>query len=132
MVPPAGEAGLILVLGGGVMPEVLGGGCWGLGAGSMLACRLGPLFARLAFGCCPGPAVVSCSWRLRLAGSRFAASSLYASRLALGALWLVAPVWALLLAAIFRLGMAEAGLVLPVSLAGVGRAPGQLERRSPR
>jgi polyferredoxin len=110
MEAPAGEAGLILVLAGGIAlhhwQRLLG---WlPLAPGSLQA---GPLLPRLAFGCLALalPALLfQLSRPLLAAGQR---------RLLLYAL--LPLLWALLLARHLPLGMAEAGRVLAVSLSPV-------------
>jgi len=112
MAPPAGEAGLILVLVGGVLlhhwSTVLG---WWPQLPSSLSS--GPLLPRLALGS-GALALPAALWlplralavRLRPAGRPWLV--LYA---------LLPLVWALLLAQHLALGMAEGGQLLPVSLA---------------
>ncbi|NQV10975.1 MAG: 4Fe-4S binding protein [Cyanobacteria bacterium] len=122
MVPPAGEAGLILVLAGGVClkfwERLLGG--LALAPASL---QLGPMLPRLAFGCLALALPSLLFLALRLLVSTLPAASLSASRLRLGLYGLLPLLWALLLARHLPLGMAEAGMVLPVSLAGLWPGP---------
>ncbi|MFN7741582.1 MAG: sigma 54-interacting transcriptional regulator [Cyanobacteriota bacterium] len=110
MQPPAGEAGLLLVLAGGLClhswSKLLGG--LPLAPPSLTA---GPLLGRLAFGALALalPAAVMLLARAVAGPSRQRA-------LNLGLYALLPLLWAALLAQHLGLGMAEAGLVLPVSL----------------
>ena len=116
MAPPAGEAGLILVLAGGVClhhwRRLLGG--LALAPESLVA---GPLLPRLAFAALalalPAGAFLLVR-HLRGWGRR---PEVAASRLRLSLYALLPLLWALMLADHLPLGMAEAGLVLPVSAA---------------
>jgi polyferredoxin len=115
MAPPAGEAGLILVLAGGVClhhwQSLLGG--VSLAQESLVA---GPLLPRLAFAALALalPAGVFLLVRhLRGWGRR---PEVAASRLRLSLYALLPLLWALMLADHLPLGMAEGGLVLPVSV----------------
>ncbi len=116
MAPPAGEAGLILVLAGGVClhhwRRLLGG--LALAPESLVA---GPLLPRLAFAAL-ALALPSLAFllvrHLRGWGRR---PEVATSRLRLSLYALLPLLWALLLADHLPLGMAEAGLVLPVSAA---------------
>lgn len=115
MAPPAGEAGLILVLAGGVClhhwQRLLGG--VSLAPESLVA---GPLLARLAFAALalalPAGAFLLVR-HLRGWGRR---PEVAASRLRLSLYALLPLLWALMLADHLPLGMAEGGLVLPVSV----------------
>ncbi len=116
MDPPAGEAGLILVLAGGVClhhwQRLLGGVA--LAPESLVT---GPLLPRLAFAALalalPAAAFLLVR-QLRGWGRR---PEVAASRLRLSLYALLPLLWALMLADHLPLGMAEAGLVLPVSVA---------------
>jgi polyferredoxin len=104
MDPPAGEAGLILVLAGGIClhnwQRLLG---WlPLAPASLQA---GPLLPRLAFGLL-ALALPALGWLVLRRVLRVPFTLLYA---------LLPLLWALLLARHLPLGMGEAGLVLPVS-----------------
>jgi NAD-dependent dihydropyrimidine dehydrogenase PreA subunit len=113
MEPPAGEAGLILVLAGGISlhhwQRLLG---WLPLVPESL--QQGPLLPRLAFGCL-ALAVPSLLFLLSrpLLAARQRRLLLYA---------LLPLLWALLLARHLPVGMAEAGQVLAVSLAPLGGA----------
>jgi polyferredoxin len=117
MAPPAGEAGLILVLAGGVClkfwDRLLGG--LPLAPPSLQA---GPLLPRLAFACLALALPSALFLALRLLAPQRSAG-----QLRLGLYGLLPLLWALLLARHLPVGMAEAGLVLPVSLAGLGPGP---------
>ena len=114
MDPPAGEAGLVLVLAGGVClhhwQRLLGG--VSLAPESLVA---GPLLPRLAIAALalalPAGAFLLVR-HLRGWGRR---PEVAASRLRLSLYALLPLLWALMLADHLPLGMAEAGLVLPVS-----------------
>jgi NAD-dependent dihydropyrimidine dehydrogenase PreA subunit len=114
MDPPAGEAGLILVLAGGVClhhwQKLLGGVA--LAPASL---QEGPLLPRLAIAALalamPAGAFLLVR-HLRGWGRR---PDVAASRLRLSLYALLPLLWALMLADHLPLGMAEAGLVLPVS-----------------
>jgi polyferredoxin len=114
MDPPAGEAGLILVLAGGVClhhwQRLVGGVAFA--PDSLVA---GPLLPRLAFAALalalPAGAFLLVR-HLRGWGRRPAVA---ASRLRLSLYALLPLLWALMLADHLPLGMGEAGLVLPVS-----------------
>jgi NAD-dependent dihydropyrimidine dehydrogenase PreA subunit len=111
MDPPAGEAGLILVLAGGIAlhqwQRLLG---WlPLAPASLQA---GPLLPRLAFGLL-ALALPALGWLGLRRLLRLPYTLLYA---------LLPLLWALLLARHLPLGMGEAGLVLPVSF-GVSTLP---------
>jgi polyferredoxin len=114
MAPPAGETGLILVLAGGVcLPfwqKLLG---WLPLAPASL--QEGPWLPRLAFACL----ALALPSALFLA-SRWVAVPLRRQRVLYGLLPLL---WALLLARHLPVGMAEAGLVLPVSVSPWAWAP---------
>ncbi|MFM7395264.1 MAG: 4Fe-4S binding protein [Cyanobium sp.] len=121
MAPPDGEAGLILVLAGGVLlhhgPKLLG---WLPFVPESL--HAGPLLPRLAAAtlilAVPAAAFQLVRWlTVALAPSRWPAPR---QRLQLYAL--LPLLWALMLAHFLPLGMAEAGLVLPASLAPLGIA----------
>ena len=104
MDPPAGEAGLILVLAGGIClhnwQRLLG---WLPLAPASL--QVGPLLPRLAFGLL-ALALPALGWLVLRRLLRVPFTLLYA---------LLPLLWALLLARHLPLGMGEAGLVLPVS-----------------
>jgi NAD-dependent dihydropyrimidine dehydrogenase PreA subunit len=111
MDPPAGEAGLILVLAGGIClhqwQRLLG---WlPLAPASLQA---GPLLPRLAFGLL-ALALPALGWLALRRLQRVPFTLLYA---------LLPLLWALLLARHLPLGMGEAGLVLPASF-GVSTLP---------
>jgi hypothetical protein len=114
MAPPAGEAGLILVLAGGVClhhwRRLLGGVA--LAPANL---HTGPLLPRLAFAALalalPAAAFLLVR-HLRGWGRR---PEVAASRLRLSLYALLPLLWALMLADHLDLGMAEAGLLLPVS-----------------
>jgi polyferredoxin len=111
---PVGEPGLLLVLAGDVclhhMQRLLG--WWSLAPESLVA---GPLLARLAFA----------ALALALPSALFLAARPFfsAARLRRTLYGLLPLVWGLLLARHLPLGMAEAGLLLPVS---VGEGLGDL------
>jgi polyferredoxin len=140
MDPPAGEAGLILVLAGGLclqhwsrllgwLPPLVGrlgsaaaGGAGGLSQsfgtdlvgefGGSFSLASGPLLPRLAIGCL-ALALPSAAWLvLRAAALRWRPGR---SRPWLVLYALLPLLWALMLAHHLPLGMAEAGRVLPVS-----------------
>jgi hypothetical protein len=117
MDPPAGEAGLILVLAGGISlhhwQRLLG---WLPVVPESL--HQGPLLPRLAIGCLAlaVPSLLFLLGRPLLAARQ--------QRLLLYAL--LPLLWALLLARHLPLGMAEAGRVLTVSLAPLGAAVPEL------
>ncbi len=114
MAPPAGEAGLILVLAGGVClthwHRLLG--ALPLAPESL---QRGPLLPRLAFAvlalALPSALVVG----LRLAAVLRSPPPQAAQRWRLALYGLLPLLWGLLLARHLPLGMAEAGLLLPVS-----------------
>ena len=112
MDPPAGEAGLILVLAGGIClhhwQRLLG---WMPLAPASL--QQGPLLPRLAFGALalalPAALWLAVRLGMALAGDR--------RRAWLGLYGLLPLLWGLMLADHLPLGMVEAGRILPVSLA---------------
>jgi hypothetical protein len=114
MDPPAGEAGLILVLAGGLClhhwQRLLG---WLPLAPASL--QEGPLLPRLAFGALalalPAALWLTVRLAMALAGDR--------RRAWLGLYGLLPLLWGLMLADHLPLGMAEAGRILPVSLAPI-------------
>ena len=114
MDPPAGEAGLILVLAGGVClhhwPRLL---AWMPLAPASL--QEGPLLPRLAFAtlalALPSALWLAVRLPMALAGDR--------RRAWLGLYGLLPLLWGLMLADHLPLGMAEAGRILPVSLASL-------------
>jgi len=111
MQPPAGEAGLLLVLAGGLClhswPKLLGG--LPLAPPSLAA---GPLLPRLAFG-----ALALALPAALMLLARAVAGPTRQRALNLGLYALLPLLWAALLAQHLALGMAEAGRLLPVSLA---------------
>jgi polyferredoxin len=133
MDPPAGEAGLILVLAGGLCLQHWGrllgwlpGVVAPLGAGLSLV--EGPLLPRLAVGCL-ALALPSGLWLLlRAAAERLRPGR---SRPWLVLYSLLPLLWAVMLAHHLGLGMAEAGQVLVVSGRGLGGGLG-LPPGSPR
>ena len=112
MAPPAGEAALILVLAGGICLHH-----WQrlLGAVPLAPANLaaGPLLPRLAFACLalalPAALWLLLRWALAFGNRQ--------GRPWLGLYVLLPLLWAVLLADHLPLGMAEAGRVLPLSLA---------------
>jgi len=114
MDPPAGEAGLILVLAGGLClhhwQRLLG---WLPLAPASL--QEGPLLPRLAFGALalalPAALWLAVRLGMALAGDR--------RRAWMGLYGLLPLLWGLMLADHLPLGMAEAGRILPVSLAPI-------------
>jgi len=126
MDPPAGEAGLILVLAGGIClhhwQRLLG---WmTLAPGSL---QEGALLPRLAFAALalalPAALWLAVRLLMALAGDR--------RRAWLGLYVLLPLLWGLMLADHLPLGMAEAGRILPVSLAPLTRAAGGLIEQLP-
>ncbi|HYP03816.1 MAG TPA: 4Fe-4S binding protein [Cyanobium sp.] len=116
MEPPAGEAGLILVLAGGVClhhwRRLLGGVA--LAPESLVA---GPLLPRLAFATLALALPAGAFLLVRHQRGWGRRPEVAASRLRLSLYALLPLLWALMLADHLPLGMAEAGLVLPVSVA---------------
>lgn len=114
MRPPAGEAGLILVLAGGVClhlwQRLLGG--LPLAPASL---QQGPLLPRLAFAVLALALPAALFLLARLVGALRASVPAPAPGLRLALYGLLPLLWALLLARHLPLGMAEAGLVLPIS-----------------
>ena len=124
MDPPAGEAGLILVLAGGIClhhwQRLLGG--LPLAPESLQA---GPLLPRLAFAllALSLPAAMWLALRLALPAATLQ------RRVWLGLYVLLPLLWGLMLADHLPLGLAEAGRILPVSLAPL--LPAQLTQALP-
>ena len=113
MAPPAGEAGLILVLAGGVCLKF-----WDRLLGDLplapASLQHGAFLPRLAFAC-----LALAMPSLLFLALRWSLSPRLLSQLRLGLYGLLPLLWALLLARHLPLGMAEAGLVLPVTAAGL-------------
>ncbi|MCT0212586.1 MULTISPECIES: 4Fe-4S binding protein [unclassified Synechococcus] len=114
MAPPDGEAGLILVLAGGVClkfwDRLLGG--LPLAPDSLQA---GPLLPRLAFAALALALPSALALLALRIGSWLAPPERAARRLRLGLYGLLPLLWGLLLARHLPVGMAEAGRLLPVS-----------------
>jgi len=119
MAPPAGEAGLILVLAGGLSLQHWS---WLLGGLPLAPASLqhGPLLPRLAFALL-ALALPSALWLLLRQGLGLVRAG---SRPWLLLYALLPLLWAAMLAHHLPMGMAEAGRVLPVSLAPLGLEPG--------
>ncbi len=114
MEPPAGEAGLILVLAGGVCLHH-----WRRLLGSVAlapqSLAEGPLLPRLAFAALALALPAGAFLLVRHQRGWGRRPEVAASRLRLSLYALLPLLWALMLADHLPLGMAEAGLVLPVS-----------------
>ncbi len=114
MAPPAGEAGLILVLAGGVCLKF-----WERLLGFLplapASLQSGPPLPRLAFACLALALPSALFLALRWLAPRLAPHTAAVARLRLALYGLLPLLWALLLARHLPVGMAEAGLLLPVT-----------------